>query len=259
VIAKTKQNKTKERKKTMKTIQTLKTLALIGLLSQIPSAKAASVFFDSSTFGIKNAAGGQLSNTADNLVAIGYFADGFTATSANYSSWLSNFKGVAGYHKLTTGTQSLGFGLNTVSAGITVIPVAGPDNSPEDGINDYKASVGSIQGGAFLGGLLAGDFLPESKSFSLVIWNAATSAGATQAGVFTGTSAWQITTQFDVAAPDLTDFSLPATSFTAVVGSSSTTTGNRFFQLSTIPEPSSASLLALGMAGLVALRARRKS
>lgn len=243
----------------MKTIQTLKTLALIGLLSQIPSAKAASVFFDSSTFGIKNAAGGQLSNTADNLVAIGYFADGFTATSANYSSWLSNFKGVAGYHKLTTGTQSLGFGLNTVSAGITVIPVAGPDNSPEDGINDYKASVGSIQGGAFLGGLLAGDFLPESKSFSLVIWNAATSAGATQAGVFTGTSAWQITTQFDVAAPDLTDFSLPATSFTAVVGSSSTTTGNRFFQLSTIPEPSSASLLALGMAGLVALRARRKS
>jgi len=256
VIAKTKQ---KKEKKTMKTIQTMKTLALIGLLSQVPSAKAASVFFDSSTFGIKNAAGGQLSNTADNLVAIGYFADGFTATSANYSSWLSNFKGVAGYHKLTTGTQSLGFGLNTVSAGITVIPVAGPDNSPEDGINDYKASVGSIQGGAFLGGLLAGDFLPESKSFSLVIWNAATSAGATQAGVFTGTSAWQITTQFDVAAPDLTDFSLPATSFTAVVGSSSTTTGNRFFQLSTIPEPSSASLLALGMAGLVALRARRKS
>ena len=243
----------------MNTKETIKTLILVGILSQIPSAKAASVFFDSSTFGIKNAAGTQLLNTADNLVAVGYFVDGFTATTANYGSWLSNFKGVAGYHKLTSGTQTGGFGLNTVSAGITVIPVAGPDNSPEDGINDYKASVGSVQGGAFLGGLQANDLLPESKSFSLVIFNAATSAAATQAGVFTGTSAWQITTQFDVAAPDLTDFSLPATSFTSVVGSSSTTTGNRFFQLTAIPEPSSASLLALGVAGLVALRARRKS
>jgi hypothetical protein len=239
--------------------ETIKALMLVGILSQIPSAKAASVFFDSSTFGIKNAAGTQLLNTADNLVAIGYFVDGFTATTANYNSWLSNFKGVAGYHKLTSGTQTGGFGLNTVSAGITVIPVAGPDNSPEDGINDYKASVGSVQGGAFLGGLQAGDLLPESKAFSLVIFNAATSAAATQAGVFTGTSAWQITNQFDVAAPDLTDFSLPATSFTSVVGSSSVATGNRFFQLTVIPEPSSASLLALGMAGLVALRARRKS
>jgi len=245
----------------MNTNQTIKTLILVGILSQIPSAKAASVFFDSSTFGIKNAAGTQLLNTADNLVAIGYFADGFTATTANYGSWLSNFKGVAGYHKLTSGTQSGGFGLNTVSAGITVIPVPGPDHSPDDSINDYKASVGSVQGGALLGGLQSGDLLPESKAFSLVIFNAATSAAATQAGVFTGTSAWQITTQFDVAAPDLTDFSLPATSFTSVVGSSSTTTGNRFFQLTAvaIPEPSSASLLALGVAGLVALRVRRKS
>jgi len=243
----------------MKTMNKMKTLVLIGLLSQIPAAKAASVFFDSSTFGIKNVAGTQLINTADNLVAIGYFVDGFTATTANYGNWLSNFKGVAGYHKLASGTQSGGFGLNTVSAGITVIPVAGPDNSPEDGTNDYKASVGSVQGGALLGGLQAGDLLPEGKSFSLLIFNAATSAAATQAGVFTGTSAWQITTQFDVAAPDLTDFSLPATSFTSVVGSSSTTTGNRFFQLTAIPEPSSASLLVLGVAGLVALRVRRKS
>jgi hypothetical protein len=101
--------------------------------------------------------------------------------------------------------------------------------------------------------------LPEGKAFSLVIFNAATSAAATQAGVFTGTSAWQITSQFDNSSPDLTDFTLPAASFTAVVGSSSTTSGDRFFQLATIPEPSSASLLALGVAGLVALRARRKS
>jgi len=243
----------------MNTKATIKALMLVGILSQIPSAKAAAVFFDSSTFGIKNAAGTQLLNTADNLVAIGYFADGFTATTANYGSWLSNFKGVAGYHKLASGTQTGGFGVNTVSAGITVIPVAGPDNLPEDGVYDYKASVGSVQGGAFLGGLQAGDLLPENKSFSLLIFNATTSAAATQAGVFTGTAAWQITAQFDVAAPDLADLNLPATSFTSVVGSSSTATGNRFFQLTAIPEPSSASLLALGVAGLVALRVRRKS
>lgn len=42
----------------MKKLKTLKTLALIGLLSQVPSAQAASVFFDASTFGIKNAVGG---------------------------------------------------------------------------------------------------------------------------------------------------------------------------------------------------------
>jgi len=237
----------------------IKTLIVVGLLIQNPSAKAASVFYDSTTFGIKSATGTQLANSDDNLVAIGYFVDGFTATTANYGSWFSNFKGVAGYHKLGSGTQTGGFGLNIVSAGITVIPTPGPDNAPEDGTYDYKASVGPVQGGALLGGLAVGDLLPEGKSFSLVIFNAATSAAATQVGVFTGTSAWQITNQFDVSAPDLTDFSLPATAFTAVVGSSSTVSGNRFFQLAVIPEPSSASLLALGVAGLVALRARRKS
>jgi len=243
----------------MKTTKKFASLMLVGILSQLQQTQAASVLFESSAFGIKNATGTQLSNSTDNLVAIGYFVDGFTATTANYNSWLSNFKGVAGYHKLTTGTQTGGLGYNTVSAAITVTPVAGPGNDPDFGAYDYNPTVGGSQGGALLGGLSVGDLLPESKSFSLVIFNAATSAAATQAGVFTGTSAWQITTQFDVALPDLTDFNLPATSFSAVVGSSSTTSGNRFFQLSAIPEPSSASLLALGVAGLVALRARRKS
>jgi hypothetical protein len=243
----------------MKTTKKIATLVLLGALSHIQMTEAASVLFESSLFGIKNAAGTQLSNSTDNLVAIGYFANGFTATTANYDSWLSNFKGVGGYHKLTTGTQGGGLGFNTVSAAITVTPVAGPGNEPDFGTYDYIATVGVSQGGARLGGLATGEALPEGKAFSLVIFNAATIAAATQAGVFTGTSAWQITSQFDNSSPDLTDFTLPAASFTAVVGSSSTTSGDRFFQLATIPEPSSASLLALGVAGLVALRARRKS
>jgi len=243
----------------MKTTKKIATLVLLGALSNIQMTEAASVLFESSLFGIKNAAGTQLSNSTDNLVAIGYFATGFTATTANYDNWLSNFKGVGGYHKLTTGTQTGGLGFNTVSAAITVTPVAGPENEPDFGTFDFTATVGVSQGGARLGGLAIGEALPEGKAFSLVIFNAATSAAATQAGVFTGTSAWAITTQFDNSSPDLTDFSLPAASFTAVVGSSSTTSGDRFFQLATIPEPSSASLLALGVAGLVALRARRKS
>ena len=243
----------------MKVNTNLASLIIVGLLSQIHPTEAASVYYESSAFGIKNAGGTQLLNSVDNLVAIGYFADGFTATTANYSNWLANFKGVTGYHKLTTGTQTSGFGFNTVSAAITVTPVAGVGNEPDLGEYKYDATVGASQGGSLLGGLAAGDILPKNKSYSLVIWNAATIAGATEAGVFTGTSAWQITTNFDNASPELVEFSLSATGFSAVVGSASTTSGNRFFQLATIPEPSSASLLALGVAGFVALRARRKS
>jgi hypothetical protein len=234
---------------------------LLAITAQLSTTHAASIVFDQSLFGVKDAAGVQLTNSTDNLVAIGYFTDGFTATTSNYASWLSNFKGVTGYHKLATGVQSGGLGFNTVSAAITVAPTPGPLHDADFGPNDYLATVASSQGGSLIGGLAVGDVLPENKSFSLIIWNSAASSTATQAGVYIGTSAWQIgtTNPFDVAEPNLVDFALPAASFTAGVGAASTVSGNRFFQLTAIPEPSSASLLALGVAGLVALRIRRKS
>jgi len=242
----------------MKKIQVV---ILLGIMAQLSTTYAASIVFDQSLFGVKSAAGVQLTNSTDNLVAIGYFTDGFTASTSNYASWLSNFKGVTGYHKLAAGIQTGGFGFNTVSAAITVAPTPGPLHDADFGPNDYLATVAVSQGGSLLGGLAAGDVLPENKSFSLIIWNASTSTAATEAGVFIGTSAWQLATTnpFDVAEPNLAEFALPAASFTNGVGASSTTNGNRFFQLAVIPEPSSASLLALGVAGLVALRARRKS
>lgn len=237
-------------------------VAMIGMLTlliQTPITKAASVYFDSSIFGIKSSTGTQLTNSADNLAAYGYFNDGFTATVANYSSWLSNFHGVTGYNKVATGVQTGGLGYNTISAGITVSPVAGPNNDPDLGTVDYLPTVASAQAGTMIG-LTAGFTLPENKSFSLIVWNAATSSAATQAAVLTGTTGWGIlTNNFDVEPPFLVDVSASAGVLSAVVGSASVTSGNRFIQLAAIPEPSSASLLALGVAGLVALRARRKS
>ena len=104
-------------------------------------------------------------------------------------------------------------------------------------------------------------FASNSADSQALSWSL-TTGGAKQASVV----AWAVLTDSSWVAPSFANNALDVPfTFTAntqaVVGSfSGGATGGAGIQTITIiPEPSSASLLALGVAGLVALRARRKS
>ena len=241
-------------------ITSIAKLAFALVIAQVEITNAASVFFESNTFAVRGSDGVQLSNTSVSKVALGYFNDGFTATAANYSSWLSNFKGVTGYHNALTPAQVTtpqAIGNNQISASITLITATGAGYDGEENFN-YDAKVSSSQAGTILG-FSANEVIAENKNFSLIIWNSNDISAATQAGVFTGASWLVAPTYFDNDASASFNSGFLASALTSVVGTSSNTSGARFVQLAAIPEPSSASLLALGVAGLVALRARRKS
>ena len=257
-INKMKINKMKINK--MKILNATK-LAFALALAQVADTKAASVFFDSTTFSVRDSSGSQLLNTTDNKAAIGYFADGFTATAANYSQWLANFKGITGYTQKVATTTNASLGNNQISAGITLLIENGPLFDPGEGSYDRIVKVSASQGGSFLG-LAPSELLRLDKQFSLILWNSNNIGTATQAGVFTST-AWNVPAtgagSFSTSSGDNLDMQFGASTLTSVVGTSSYVTGSRFVQLAAIPEPSSASLLAIGVAGLVALRARRKS
>ena len=218
-------------------------------------SNSASVLFDSTLFRVQSSSGVRYTNSSDFGAAIGYFTGSFTPTTSNYTQWLNNFVGVVGYHK------DAGGGFNTVSAAITVIPVVGPLNDPDFGTYDYSATIASSQGGPLVSpSTTVGMALAENRQLSLILWNAAKAAtlgSATEAGIFTNSS-WVITTQFDVAAPELVDLNLSPSGMTSSIGLVNTTAGNRFFQLAVIPEPSVASLTVSGFAVLLGLRRRKK-
>jgi hypothetical protein len=104
------------------------------------------------------------------------------------------------------------------------------------------------------------------KVITMLVGNAATIATSTQIGVFSN-SAWAVPTNPSGVVPADFGFDIQESGTVAYFGSLTLGTGaypldgvvNSANLAVVIPEPSSASLLALGMAGLVALRARRKS
>ena len=105
----------------------------------------------------------------------------------------------------------------------------------------------------------------ESKSLVMLVGNASTISGSTQVGVFSNSS-WIVPVNPTGIVPTDYAFDVSDVGTQALFGSLSLGTGAyagdgvvNSANLALIPEPSSASLLALGVAGLVALRARRKS
>lgn len=237
-----------------KNLAKLTILGVLVLTSSQP-AKAASVLFDSTLFRVQSSTGVRYTNSSDFGAAIGYFTGSFAPTTNNYAQWLNNFVGVVGYHK------DAGGGFNTVSAAITVIPVDGPLNDPDFGVYDSLATVASSQGGPLVSpSTTSGMTLAENRQLSMILWNGpkgATLGSATEAGIFTNSS-WVITTQFDVAAPELVDINLGPSGMTSTIGLVSTTSGNRFFQLAVIPEPSTFSLIASGLIVTFGCRRWRK-
>ena len=105
----------------------------------------------------------------------------------------------------------------------------------------------------------------EGKTLAMLVGNAGTISGSSQVGVFSN-SAWIIPANPTGITPG--DFGADIFDPGTVAYFGSLNLGGGAYpldgvensaNLQAIPEPSSASLLALGVAGLVALRARRKS
>ena len=104
------------------------------------------------------------------------------------------------------------------------------------------------------------------KTLIMLVGNASTIASSTQVGVFSNTG-WVIPANPTGDVPDAFGVDIEAVGTVAYFGSLSLGTGayptdgvvNSANLGVVIPEPSSASLLAIGVAGLVALRVRRKS
>ena len=158
-----------------------------------------------------------------------------------YSSALSNsyFQGLTAASQFETGWTSL------ASSTANTFDYAGLRSATADlatGVNTYTG-----------------------KTLVMLVGNNSTIASSSQVGVFSNTG-WVIPANPTGDVPDAFGVDIESVGTVAYFGSLSLGTGayasdNVFnsANLQVIPEPSSASLLALGVAGLVALRARRKS
>jgi hypothetical protein len=228
----------------------LKTVMAMLLVASVGSVNASTLKLDSGTvtgIDVKSAAGVSVST---NLGAkFGYFASGFTATSANLAQWDENFISMNGQWtasskrfqiSLVAGDNNIGGGTasGTTAYGVT-IPVNTPlyllvSNAAYNSAANTSASVN------------ADYLLPQ----------AGITAATTQYALLTDAS-WKMMT---ATALDTTTTVLGFTVNTGISGGfGSYNSATSAITLNAIPEPSSASLLALGVAGLVALRARRKS
>jgi len=234
-------NKNKKTKLILKTVMAMLLAASVGPVS------ASTLKLDATGFDVKSAAGVSVST---NLGAkFGYFASGFTATSANLAQWDENFISMNG--QWTASTKRFQISL-----------VAGD---------------GNVGGGTQTGSTFYGVSIPVNTPLYLLVSNSAynTAANTTssvntdyllpQAGITGGTTQYALLTDssWKMISASALDTGTTTLGFTVNTGISggfgSYNSATSAITLNAIPEPSSASLLALGVAGLVALRARRKS
>ena len=227
----------------------MKAVMAILLVTSVGSASASTLKLDTTGIDVKSApilpatiGTSLLTNVG---AKFGYFSSGFTATSLNLNQWDENFISMNG--QWTASSKRFQISL-----------VAGD---------------GNIGGGTQTGSTFYGVSIPVNTPLYLLVSNVAySSAPATssvanadyllpQAGITAGTiqyalltdSTWKMMT---ATALDTGTTTLGFTANTGVSGGFGSYSSN---VITLIPEPSSASLLALGLAGLVALRARRKS
>jgi len=169
--------------------------------------------------------------TDGGLFQIGFYS---TAPSSSY------FKGLTAASQFETGWTSL------ASSTANTFDYAGLRSATADlatGVNTYTG-----------------------KTLVMLVGSGSTIASSSQVGVFSNTG-WVIPANPTGDVPDAFGVDIQDTGTVAYFGSLSLGTGayagdgvvNSAKLAVVIPEPSSASLLALGVAGLVALRARRKS
>ena len=238
----------------MKKIE-MKKLGVVGILALVhmvglSKAGATTVKIEQAGITVQDSVGTALNI---NLAAkAGYWRNGFAPTLNNITSWDENFIAVNGSWASTTkkfsvaftmndnqivgGTQSAASATGTTLAANTQLYLIGSNSAYNSGANTTLATFESYIGAS-----------SSSQVFIL------------------SDSSWIM--RAGTATSDPTPYTLAFTSGTQLATFGGTTFGKDFSfnagtglgTLQLIPEPSSASLLALGVAGLVALRARRKS
>jgi len=228
------------------------TSALMALLiGSVTTVCASTLKLDATGVDVKDSSGVSVSK---NLGAkFGYFASGFTATAANLAQWDENFISMNGQWSFSTkrfqislnaGDLNVGSGSQT---GSTAYGVTIPANTPLYLLVSNTAYSGTPN-------------TSSSANADYLLPQAGITAGTTEYALLTD-STWRMIT---ASATDLTTTPLGFTANTAVSGgfglyNSGTQAITLASSLAVVPEPSVASLLALGTVGLVALRARRKS
>ena len=220
-------------------------LALVLLFLHEPRSHAANVIFSFST---TNANGMDLFATSTGALitgSTGYFALGYVSSTYNFSAKTVN--------DILNDITILG---SSSTVNWTGVGTTAPANTGGK-INNFSTL--EIDTTTFVG----------SKILAIVGKGATFSRTAGSEVAIVSSSSGSGLTAWSVAAPDLSltpvnmvlgvsDFNqIYAGTYTASVGSISG--GASRYDTIAIPEPSSASLLALGVAGLVALRVRRKS
>ena len=211
----------------MKLIQ--KTVLVLGLLLTINIGNAAITITGatqaSSSLGLSN--GNILTDGA--IFTIGYYSSALS--SGSFSSVTSGSDFLIGWTQLASSTANLydTSGLRSASVELAT------------GVNTHVG-----------------------KSLVMLVGNTGTISGSSEVGVFSNSNWIVPANPTDI--PDAYGFDIADAGTVAYFGSLSLGTGAypsegvvNSANLALIPEPSSASLLAIGVAGLVALRVRRKS
>lgn len=218
-------NKIISLKKSLGPVALLSVLLVLGL----PKNAGATSFILSDFNGtVSLSAGTQV--TSVNELMFGFFANGFTPTVGNFAQWLPNFTGVSGYFDGSSPEWSAGIEIG--------------DNA----------------------------LYPVGSQLSVIVYNIlnineANKASATQAAIITNPS-WVITSAsgtdlvpnyFDLAGSFKGYDTNSGAELARLTGTSSAVVGilsGSSVQMALIPEPSSLSLLVMGLASVMALRKR---
>jgi len=186
-------------------------------------------------------------------VKLGWFNDAFAPTASNFASWEANFNALTILEGGASSRGALGYGISPAAASVLGVPqiaaqiVFGKNSAGADFASTYPSGKTLY--------LIGSSVLNGTSSASGSLYDSSAQFFAATGG----DSTWVIpAVAADGGSADYLLSVINAQS-DMVVGSWS----NNSIQMATlsaaVPEPSVASLFALGTVGLVALRARRKS
>jgi hypothetical protein len=246
---------TKSRNQKMKHKLTL----IIGAALALPALlQAATVnvgtVASSSTTGQYLTSTGALNTTG--FVRVGFFNKTFAELQTTISGWSGSTTALAAYESLNNSFTAIGTVINPAASGTLGGTTTGLYTAA--GANWNFSSGGAVSGTANLVDLA---LAPQGSQIYVWAFNNTdlsfvSAAAPTQWALVTDRNATGGTWTLPGSGALSTLLSAVSSQSDVLLGTDS---GNNVLMANVIPEPSSASLLALGVAGLVALRARRKS
>ena len=245
----------------------LKKLSVAGFLALVhmaglSKAGATTVKIEQAGITVRDVVGTALNSNL--AVKAGYWANGFTPTLGNVTSWDENFIAINGSWASATKKFSVAFTMNDSQVvGGTQSAASATAKTITAGTQLYLIGSNS----AWISTSASPNPYTDATTFNSYIGTNQVGIENTpnsQVFILTDTT-W--TMRAGTATLDSTSYTLAFTAGTQLAAFGDTTFGKAFSfdsgtglgSIQLIPEPSSASLLALGVAGLVALRVRRKS